>query len=98
MKTLIFVFIVVETALILLFGLLLYITGGFDPGTFEARCIASARAITDLGNWSDSQFNWLYGDSVMSMDIAVQGVAMARMVRIGFHQERSSAHDQTRDK
>lgn len=74
MKSLIFVFFVVETALILSFGLLLYITDGVDPGTFEACCIASARAITDLGNWSDSQFSWLYGDSVMSMDIAVQGV------------------------
>lgn len=66
---LIFIFFLFEVIFILLFGVLLYITSGVTPLTFAASLIASARAITQLGNWSDSQI-----PAVGTMEVTVQGV------------------------
>ncbi len=55
-------------------GFLLYTADGVDPHIFEASCIASARVITDLDNWSDSQFSFLYKENVQGVDISLQGV------------------------
>ena len=78
---LIFIFFLFETSFIVLFGVLLYITSGVTPLTFEASLIASTRAITQLGNWSDNQFPFLYGSGIdsNSMEVNVQGVIILIM-------------------